>query len=328
MMADRVVSDRADAILNTRFTALRFTAPMIVLAMIASCERPAPQGAPASGENADSIAALTRQMQGRTQTYERILEEKDTLIATLQTAMVLLNELSSVEREIASGQPAAPEPALEPWDQRVRRQLQSLRSRYAELGGDLSRAESRLRELERSGAAARNALAEALATTAELRADNQQKQSLIDQLSQRVATLTQEKAFAVAQSSARADTIRTLTRETNTVYWITGTRSELEEMGLVETVGGRQIVFTRIGETLAAARDVDLGRFESIDRRLANTVELPDGAEYEIVTRQDPTFVDPSTIRRDGDRWFVSGTLRIRDIRFWDGSPYLILVRR
>ena len=294
-----------------------------------ACDRPAQQGAsPGGNSSEDSIAALTRRMDGRTQTYERILEEKDTLIATLQTAMVLLNELSSVEREIASGQPAAPEPALEPWDQRVRRQLQSLRNRYGELARDLSRSESRLRELERSGAAARTALAEALETTAELRADNERKQSLIDQLSERVATLNQEKAFAVAQSSARADTIRTLTRETNMVYWIVGTRAELEEMGLVETVGGRQIVFTRIGETLAAARDVDLTRFESIDRRLANTIDLPDGGEYEIVTRQDPAYVDPASVRRDGDRWFATGTLRIRDIRFWDGSPYLILVRR
>jgi hypothetical protein len=315
--------------MRIRSSGSKCSALLAIFVTCMACDRPAQQGASPSGDSsADSIAALTRQMDGRTQTYERILEEKDTLIATLQTAMVLLNELSSVEREIASGQPATPEPALEPWDQRVRRQLQSLRNRYGELARDLSRSESRLRELERSGAAARTALAEALETTAELRADNERKQSLIDQLSQRVATLTQEKAFAVAQSSARADTIRTLTRETNAVYWIIGTRAELEEMGLIETVGGRQIVFTRIGETLAAARDVDLASFESIDRRLANAIALPDGGEYEIVTRQDPAYVDPASVRRDGDRWFATGTLRIRDIRFWDGSPYLILVRR
>jgi hypothetical protein len=277
---------------------------------------------------ADSLSALTRQMAGRTQTYERILEEKDTLIATLQTAMVLLNELSTVEREIASGEPIAPEPALEPWDQRLRRQLQNLRNRYAQMANDLSRSETRLRQLEQSGEAARSVLAEALQTTAELRADNQQKQSLIDQLSERVSTLTRERAFAVAQSSARADTIRTLTRATNMVHWIVGTREELEEMGLIETVGGRQIVFTRVGETLAAARDVDLAHFHSIDRRLANVIDLPDEAEYEIVTRQDPTYVEQSTIRRDGNRWFVRDTLRISDIRFWEASPYLILVRR
>lgn len=308
----------------------RSLAITIFLACMPACERPGQQAAPLPDDASasDSIASLSREMAGRTQTYERILEEKDTLIATLQTAMLLLNELSTVEREIASGQPAVPEPALEPWDQRVRRQLRSLRDRYGDLARDLSRSESRLRELERSGTAARSALAEALETTAELRADNERKQSLIDQLTERVATLTQEKAFAVAQSSARADTIRTLTRATNTVYWITGTRAELEEMGLIETVGGRQIVFTRIGETLAAARDVDLARFESIDRRLANSIDLPDGAEYEIITRQDPAYADPSTVRRDGDRWFATGTLRIRDVRFWDGSPYLILVRR
>ncbi|MGH7502199.1 MAG: hypothetical protein ACREL7_10625 [Longimicrobiales bacterium] len=309
---------------------MRFTLPVAAGALffLYSCQQPDTQANSLDGMvSEDSLGDLEREMAGRTQTYERILEEKDTLIATLQTAMVLLGELSTIEREIASGEPAAQEPALEPWDQRVRRQLQSLRSRYADMAGDLSRSESRLRELERSGNATRSALAEALEATARLRADNERKQSLIDQLSERVATLTREKAYVVAQSSARADTIRTLTRVSNTVYWTFGSRDELEALGLIETVGGRQIVFTRVGETLAAARDADLEHFKSIDRRFASVIDLPDDAEYEIVTRQDPAFVEPTSIRRDGDRWFVRDSLRISDVRFWEGSPYLILVR-
>lgn len=276
----------------------------------------------------DSIGVLERTMRNRTGTYERLSEEKDTLIQTLHTAMLLFNELSEVEREIV-GEETQPEgEALQPWDNRIRSQLERLRARYQQLGEELSRTEQRLEELRGRDATLRASLAEALSTAANLREDNARKQQLIEQLQLRVEVLTGERDAAVALSVARADTIQNLEERNNTVYWVAGTETELKALGLVESVGGRHMIFTRVGETLAPGRALDPAHFQSIDRRRTQVIDVPEGAEYEIVTPQNMQYADRTTVRGEGKRWFVRGELRVADARFWEPSPFLILVRR
>jgi hypothetical protein len=279
-------------------------------------------------EGPDSLGALTRAMNRNSRTYQRLSEEKDTLIATLETAMLLFNELSDVERDIVGAESERAEGELEAWDDRVRGQLQRLRTRYAELGQELERAEQRLRSLQSSERTMRESLTQALQTAAQLRADNERKQAMIDELSARVATLTTERDAAVALSQARSDTIVNLEVERNTVYWIAGTEEELKAMNVVQTVGGRQLVFTRVGETLARNPGADLGRFNVVDRRSTELIDIPDTGEYEVLTQQNFGYADQQTIRMDGQRRLVRGELRIRDPRFWDQAPVLILVRR
>jgi hypothetical protein len=299
--------------------------------LLAACTRDRPAD-PAGGfveapQGPDSVGALARLVERRTQTFERISEEKDTLIQTLHTAMLLFNELTDVEREIAGEEVRREESGLEPWDQRVRSQLQRLRTRYSDMAGRVSRAEERLRQLEGRDSRLRISLDEALRAAADLRADNERKQTLIDELNQRVAVLTGERDAAVALSVARSDTIQTLVTENNTVYWIAGTQSELKRLGLIEVVGGRSIIFTRIGETLSPSRTLGTENFQSIDRRRSSVIDLPEAGDYEILTKQDLSHADRSTVRRVGQRWLVRGQLRINDPRFWGQTRYLILVR-
>jgi hypothetical protein len=264
--------------------------------------------------------------------YRRVSEEKDTLIQTLQTAMVLFNELTTVEREISGGERERPAEGavLESWDQRVRSQLERLRARYGQLAADLSRAERRLRSLEGSDVTLRASLADAVRTATAMREDNEKKQALIDQLASRLESVTAEKDAAVALSVARADTIQELKVENRAVYWIAGTEEELRRMGMIETVGGRNIVYTRVGETLAPSRGADPSQFERIDRYSDRRVELPDDGEYEIITPQKLEYLDAnaSSLRLDGHRGFVRHELRVGNPLFWESAPYLILVRR
>jgi hypothetical protein len=278
----------------------------------------------------DSLRNLkdrSRSLASRTTAAERLSEEKDTLIQTLGTAMVLFNELAALEREIVSERGVNGEGSLEPWDTRVRGQLQRLRQRYADLAGDLTRTQSRLRTLQGRDRSMQASLAEAMQTAAALREDNIRKQRLIDELTERVGLLTQERDAAVALSVARADTIQRLEVKSSAAYWTAGTAAELKRLGLIETVGGRHLVFTRVGESLLPARDLKANAFQTIDRRFTRVIDLPDGVEFEIVSQQNVQYADPATLRRDGPRWFVRNRLTIRDGRFWDPSPYLILVR-
>lgn len=278
----------------------------------------------------DSVGTVTRMMERRTRTYERVSEEKDSLIQGLATAMLLFNELTAVEREIVGEEAELDREgtALAPWDQRVRGQLQRLRTRYAQLADNVSRAESRIVQLEARDKSMRASLDEALRTAAALRDDNEKKQALIDQLTQRVATLTGERDAAVALSVARADTIVSLAEENNTVYWIAGTEPELRSQGLIQTVGGRRLLVTRVGESLAPSRTIDTSRFTKIDRRRIQMIDLPGNVEYEVLTTQNMNYVDRATVRLSGQRWFVRNQLRITDPRFWDTNAMLIMVRR
>jgi hypothetical protein len=294
-----------------------------------------PGGGPADSEvaAADSLedpAPSTPERSDRD--YRRVSEEKDTLIQTLQTAMVLFNELTNVEREISGGERERPAEGaeLESWDQRVRGQLDRLRARYGQLASDLSRAERRLRTLEGSDATLRASLADAVRTATAMRQDNQQKQALIDQLAGRLESVTAEKDAAVALSVARADTIQELKVENRSVYWIAGTEEELRRLGMIETVGGRNIVFTRVGETLAPSRGADPSQFDRLDRYSDRLVRLPDDGEYEIITPQKLEYLDAnaSALRLDGRRGFVRHELRVGNPLFWESAPYLILVRR
>lgn len=304
----------------------------LLVAAVAACGQQ-PESARGADEqetldSPDSVGALARLIESRRRSFTRVSEEKDTLIHTLHTAMLLFNELSELEREIVGVETRRAEVALEPWDRRVRDQLDRLRGRYAELAGGLARTQERLHRLESRDALQRESLEEARRTAAELREDNESKRARIAELVARVAALTGERDAAVALSVARGDTIRTLVDESHVVYWVAGTEDELKQQGLIETVGGRHLLFTRVGEMLAPSRTLDVAHFERADRRSTAVIDLPDDAEYEIVTSQDPRFADARTLRQAGDRWRVRGELRITDPRFWEPTRFLILVRR
>lgn len=307
-------------------------AAALLMASLTACARqPEPRQAAedaAALQPPDSVGALARLIENRRRSFARVSEEKDTLIHTLHTAMLLFNELSELEREIVGAETRRAEVALEPWDERVRDQLNRLRARYTELADGLARTEQRLHQLHGRDAVQRAALDEARRTVADLREDNERKRKRIDDLVARVAVLMSERDAAVALTVARGDTIRTLIEESHVVYWVAGAEDELKRRGLIESVGGRHLLFTRVGETLAPSRTLDVADFERADRRTTAVIDLPDDAEYEIVTGQDPRYADMRTLRQDGRRWRVHDELRITDPRFWEPTRYLILVRR
>jgi hypothetical protein len=242
--------------------------------------------------------------------------------------MQLLQELSDVEQEIAAAPVSATPETTTPWDERVRAQLDRLRERYQELETGLARAETRLQELNRGDRTLRASLQDALATADALREDNQRQQARITELTARVQNLVLERDVAVALSAARADTIQQLDTRANTVFWIAGTEQELIDKGLVEKTGGTSLLLARVGETLVARRSLDTEQFHRMDRRETRVIDLPDAAQYEILTKQDIAHLAAGSGVRDGDRWLVRDRFEIADPRFWDPARFLILVRR
>jgi uncharacterized phage infection (PIP) family protein YhgE len=147
-------------------------------------------------------------------------------------------------------------------------------------------------------------------------------QGVIDKQTTQIAALNSTVDTLTHVKLALTDTVSQLTTEKNTAYYIVGTKDELIKKGvLVEE--GRKRFFLVGGRKTEPARSLDPGAFTKIDRLANRTISLPEG-EYEIWSRQDPTYAQPQ-VARDGK---ISGGLTIdQPERFWGPSRFLIIVR-
>ena len=72
------------------------------------------------------------------------------------------------------------------------------------------------------------------------------------------------------------------------------------------------------------ARELDPSKFTKIDRLANRTIVLPDGGEYEILSRQNIAYAAPAG-EKDGK---IRGALTINQPeQFWKNSRFLIIVR-
>jgi len=184
--------------------------------------------------------------------------------------------------------------------------------------------EGRLRE-SRARIRALSALSDSLRGTLEQTIDNYEsviaaQRETISQLTGQVEALYAENVQLVAQ-------VDTLEAETNTVFYVIGTKDELLERGIVQKEGGARFlfIFGKRGETLVPARDLDRGAFTPIDRREVTEIALPAAdEEYKIVSRQDVAYLETPP----DEKGRIFGNLKITSPDgFWSGSKYLIIVQ-
>src|SRR5687767_2704637 len=137
---------------------------------------------------------------------------------------------------------------------------------------------------------------------------------------QQVATPSTEKAELT-------DTVSAITTRENTAYYVIGTRSELKERGIITEEGGtRFLIFTRTGEVLKPAANLDPAAFTQVDRRTVTEIKLPDpNKEYQLVSNQNIAY---SNIPLDA-KGRIKGSLQISSPeRFWGQHRFLILVEK
>ncbi len=160
----------------------------------------------------------------------------------------------------------------------------------------------------------------------ELVATVQNLQGVIDNQKETVEALTSQVEQLSAQVAALKDTVENMATEANTVYYVIGTKDELEQKGIVQETGGARFLFVlwKSGKTLVPARNLDRTAFTEVDRRHFSELPLPTSdRQYHIVSRQDVTALDTAP-SEDGT---LTGKVRIADsARFWANSKYLIIV--
>src|SRR2546422_2838519 len=96
----------------------------------------------------------------------------------------------------------------------------------------------------------------------------QNLQGVIDNQKETIEALTNQVDQLSTQLAALKDTIETMATEANTVYYVIGTKDELEQKGIVREIGGARLLFVlwKSGESLLPAPEL---------RSEEHTAELP-----------------------------------------------------
>jgi hypothetical protein len=194
--------------------------------------------------------------------------------------------------------------------------IRYITARVMELEPKLKESERRVRELTSLSDSLRDDLA---ATIQNLR-------GVIDTQKETIVALTDQVDRLSAENVALKDTIDNMATEVNTVYYVIGTKEQLQEQGIVQEEGGARFLFVlwKSGRTLVPGRHLDPSVFTPVDRRALDELPLPTAdREYRIVSRQDVTAL-ATPPAEDGK---IFGKVRIADsARFWANSKYLIIV--
>jgi len=305
--------------MNTR------TAVAPLLALLAACSQ--------GGQVAQRIPADSSQY-FRTQVQEltTVAAAKDSLVRDLAETTKLLSDINTeivkVSTTRKSTEPVVGGEGMVANDRAmVLKRVQDLTARLKANETRLASSQKRLKQLTGESDSLKTTLTELQATIDGLQQTLESQKNTIATLEadltgtkQQVTTLSEEKAVL-------NDTVSALSTRENTVYYVIGTRKELKDRGIIVEEGGtRFLIFTRTGEVLKPAPNLEPSAFTAIDRRTVTEIKLPNpDKEYQLVTNQAIAYsnITPEAKGR------VKGSLQITSPdRFWGQSKFLILVER
>jgi len=261
----------------------------------------------------------TPEVQARMDSLSQASNDRDRLMQEVAENTRLVSEIS---RELAKASVPAKalkitaESPLRASRDTLIQKIRYVTTRMREIEPRLKDSEQRIRQLTTLSDSLRDQLA----------ATMQNLQGVIDNQKETIEALTNQVDQLSTQLAALKDTIETMATEANTVYYVIGTKDELEQKGIVREIGGARFLFVlwKSGKSLVPARNLDPSEFTVADRRHLSELPLPaDNREYRIVSRQDVTALD-TPLSDDGT---ITGKVRIADsARFWAASKYLIIV--
>jgi predicted nucleic acid-binding Zn-ribbon protein len=252
----------------------------------------------------------------------RDLAETTKLVADINT------EIFKVSRAKKGNEPVVGGEGITTNDRAiVLKRVQDLTARLASNESRLAASQKRLRQLTGESDSLKRTFADFQATIDGLQATLESQKNTIATMEADLTGAKQQVASLTEEKTVLTDTVSSLTTRENTVYYVIGTRKELKDKGIITEEGGtRFLIFTRTGEVLKPAPNLDPAAFTAVDRRTVTEIKLPDPAkEYQLVTMQNIAY---SNIPLDA-KGRMKGSLQITSPeRFWGTSKFLILVER
>jgi prefoldin subunit 5 len=305
----------------TKWTAV---APLALIAALA-CEK--------GPEVAQRIPADSAEYY-RTQVQEMttVAAAKDSLVRDLAETTRLLSDINTEIMKVTSTRKAV-EPVVGgegvTTNDRalVLKRVQDLTARLRANESRLAASQKRLRQLTSQSDSLKGFVTDLQATIDGLNATMESQRTTIATMEADLTGARQQVATLSTEKAELTDTVSAITTRENTAYYVIGTRSELKERGIITEEGGtRFLIFTRTGEVLKPAANLDPAAFTQVDRRTVTEIKLPDpNKEYQLVSNQNIAY---SNIPLDAKNR-IKGSLQITSPeRFWGQHRFLILVER
>jgi len=256
--------------------------------------------------------------------------EKDSLLAQVSDNARLMSEISAQLVAVADREKLAK--SVSASESPLAASRDSLRVMVGDVTQRIQLSEERLKQSQRRIRGLSN-ISDSLktqfeTTVASLNETLENQKATIATLTARVEQLEAENVVLATEKAALSDTVEQLVDQTNTAYYVIGTKDELIERGIVTEEGGSRVlfIFGRAGKTIVPARQLDPADFTPIDIREITEITLPDSSrEYRIASRQNlGALAEPPA---DGK---IRGTNALRIAapnQFWLPSRFLILVR-
>lgn len=300
---------------------LRLFLPLVVV--VAACDAKARKDlrtlAHADSLRVDSLVSIKNELLNEVMASTQFVADLNSEMARLKsrTATTKLTTAAAKESEVVS----------------IKEQRAAVQTRIRELVARLDSSESRVATLRARAAPLANRdptitkqLAAYERTIADLRRQvDQQKaeyEATIARQNVQIASLNQRVDTLSGEKVVLADSVSQLTTEKNTAYYVIGTKEELVRQGIVVEEGHKRFMFLG-GRSVTPARELDPSKFTKIDRLKDRVINFPAG-DYRIISRQNGAYASPFS--QGGGR--VSGGLRIdQPDRFWEASPFLIIVK-
>jgi TolA-binding protein len=271
----------------------------------------------------DSTAFYREQVQQLT----TISSQKDSLMTELSETTKLITDVSA---ELATSK-TTPVVAGEGVKTDARADMlikvKALTARIRVTESRLAAARRRVDSLTTNSDSLRTALTAYSNTITELQSVVESQKTTIQTLNEQIASLTGQVATLTTEKQVLTDTVGSLTVRENEVYYVVGTKKELQSRGVIAMEGGnRVLVGIRTGEQPVPARVLDKQQFTKADLRTLTEIAMPNPAkEYQIVSRHDPAYAEAPVMNKGR----FKGSLRITSPRqFWAASKFLIIIER
>src|SRR3989475_1100977 len=176
------------------------------------------------------------EVQARIDSLSQASAEKERLMQEVAENTRLVSEISKELATVAVPSKrlkvgAAESPLRASRDTMVQK-IRYITTRVKELEPKLQQSEQRVRELSTLSDSLKDALGATL----------QNLQGVIDNQKETIAALTDQVEKLSAENVALKDTIDNMATEANTVYYIVGTKDELEQRGIVKEEGGARFL--------------------------------------------------------------------------------------
>lgn len=253
----------------------------------------------------------------------RDLSETTRLIADVSTEIATISSPGKSVTPVVSGGTDVAGPANARAE--VLAKVKDLTARVKRSESRLAATQRRLNALTGESDSLKVVLSSYTSTIGDLQQVVEGQKASLEQLNEELNLVKTQNAQLAEANATLTDTVSNITTRENTVYYVIGTKKELKEKGIIVEEGGtRFLLFTRTGETLRPARELDSTLFVRADRRELKEISMPKpDQEYKVVSRQNLAFATAPELEKNKFR----GALQITDPSgFWGLSKYLIIV--